>query len=411
MPFISAPVRQIVGRYLTGRTGFTRVVTLFSVLGIMLGVAALIVVMTVMNGFRDELLTRVLGLSGHGTVYVRGLTIDGVDDAVTKLKTIDDVTTVTPFISGQGMALSNRGAAGGFVRGLRTQDIPTLIQEGVVSGDIASLTGNSTVALGKRLADTLGVKAGDRITLVAPDGAQTVVGFIPRMMPLRVAAVFNVGMFQYDEGLMLTNMATAQRFYRMGDRITGLDLEVLDPTNMSLLRVNARDALDVPLTVTTWQETNREFFGALEVERVSMFIILSLIVLVAAFNIITGQMMLVGDKRTDIGILRTLGATAKDIQRIFLLNGLVLGGVGTFGGACLGLSVVSQLSGIIGAIESITGAQIFSGEAYFLDEIPQSLVWSDVGIILLISLMLTLLASVLPARRASKIAIVEALRD
>lgn len=411
----TSPVYAIVLRYLTGRTGFTRVVTGFSVVGIMLGVAALIVVMAVMNGFRDELLTRILGLSGHGTVYVQGLEVDDAQEFQTKLVAANKVTAAVPFVAGQGMALSSRGAAGGFVRGMLQGDIPTIIQENLIAGALTDFSRANSVVLGNRMAELLGVGVGDRVTLVSPDGAQTVVGFIPRLVPLKVVAIFNVGMHQFDEGLILTNMPTAQKFYRLGQRVTGLDVRVEDAQNIDavvpdILQVAAAN-MPGRVRVVTWQETNREFFGALQVERVAMFIILSLIVVVAAFNIITGQMMLVGDKRADIGILRTLGASAADIQRIFLLNGLVLGGLGTLTGLGLGLLVVWQLTNIIGGIEAVTGASIFSGEAYFLDEIPQSLVWGDVGMIVLIAVVLTLLASFFPARRAAKLNIVEVLRD
>ncbi len=410
-----SPIYSIVLRYLTGRTGFTRVVTGFSVVGIMLGVAALIVVMTVMNGFRDELLTRILGLSGHGTVYAQGLEMDLASDFQVQLERLPEITEAVPFVAGQGMALSSRGAAGGFVRGMQRADVPVIIQENLSAGDLTKFSTANSVVLGNRMADLLGVGVGDRVTLVSPDGAQTVVGFIPRLIPLKVVAIFNVGMHQFDEGLILTNMPTAQKFYKLGQRVTGLDVRVEDAQRIDaavpdILKVAAGN-IPGRVRVVTWQETNREFFGALQVERVAMFIILSLIVVVAAFNIITGQMMLVGDKRADIGILRTLGASAADIQRIFLLNGLVLGGVGTLAGLGLGLLVVWQLTNIISGIEAMTGASIFSGEAYFLDEIPQSLVWGDVGMIVVIAVILTLLASFFPARRAAKLNIVETLRD
>ncbi len=402
---------SIILRYLRGRRGFTGVVTSFSVVGILLGVAALIVVMSVMAGFREELLSRILGVNGHAQVTLIGRDLQKYEDVADKLTLEKEILSARPYVIGQGMVVSGSRASGVLMRGVLMEDIPAILRDNTQKGgSVSKLSEPRTVAIGKGLAKSLGLNVGDPVTLMSPDGNRTIVGFIPRMLQARVVAIFDVGLHQFDSGVVYMNLKTAQSFFKLGQGVTALELRVAKPDSVHNLRKKIKDIAGPAALVRVWQDTNRQFFQALQVERVTMFIILSLIIVVAAFNVITGQIMLVNDKRSDIAILRTMGATRQNILNIFFFNGLLLGLLGTLGGLVLGMFILSNLQGIIGGIEWIFGIDIFASEIYFLSELPSKVVWADTFVVLCISMVITLFASLYPAWRASRLDPVEVLR-
>lgn len=401
---------SIILRYLRARRGFTRVVTGFSVGGIVLGVAALIVVMAVMAGFREELLGRILGMSGHATVVTPGLSSTNYAELEASLRAIPTVVKVEPIVQGQAMLSAKGRAGGGFVRGMNFAQIPAVIKDNIVDGALATLSQPHTVAIGEELARQLGIVAGDVVTLLSPDGAQTAIGFIPRMVQVRVGALFDTGSQIYDRALVVAPLPLAQQLFKLGLGYSGVEVMVQNPMQISMAKEAIQAATPLGTVVQTWEETNKPFFYALQIERMTMFIILSLIILVAAFNIITGQMMLVTDKIADIAILRTMGATRAQVLRIFLLNGLLLGLGGTALGLGLGVLIVENLTTIVGGLEAFTGTKIFAGDVYPIDTMPARLVWLDVAAVLGMSVTLTVLASFYPAWRASKLEPVEGLK-
>ncbi len=400
-------------RYLRARRGFVSVVTGFSFVGIALGVAALIVVMAVMAGFRAELLDRILGATGHAQITEPAMTESRAKEISEIALTKEIVTSAIPYVAGQAMVASNRRAVGGMVRAMSTSDLMSneLIGENIIAGSLSNFDqGTTKIVIGKILAQQLGVYVGDSISLMSSQGTHTVMGFVPRMMRAEVAAIFEVGMHQYDSALMFIPIKAAQSFYKIGNLITAIELSVDKPSHIVGYMPTLRRLVDSSGTVTTWVDSNRQFFEALQVERVAMFIILALIVVVAAFNIITGQMMTVNDKRRDIAILRTMGAQRGDIMRLFFLSGFWVGLVGTMLGVTLGLLIIWQLQPIVGFIEVLTGTRLFSGEVYFLSSLPAKIIPEEIIIIIMTSLSLSTLASLYPAWKATKMDPVEALR-
>jgi lipoprotein-releasing system permease protein len=399
----------IILRYLRARRGFTGVVTGFSVGGILLGVAALIVVMCVMAGFRDELIGRILNMTGHATLSSPGLTTQSAQDMAQRLTILPAVEKAQPIVQGQAMLVAQGQATGGFLRGVALEGLPRLVQENA-TGNLAELAKPGHIAVGEAMAQQLRSGVGDVITLLSPDGAHTVFGFVPRMVQAKIVAVFDTGSSLYDRGLVLSSLETAQSIFKLGQGVSALEIRVQDPLLIKRLVPEILQTAGADSRLITWQQSNRQFFHALQVERVTMFVILSLIILVAAFNIITGQIMLVGDKTTDIAILRTMGATRRDILRIFLYNGLLLGVLGTAGGLALGLLITLNLMEIVAFLETSLGLTVFSGDVYPLDTVPARLVWPEITAVLAMSLLLTLLASLYPAWRASRLTPVEGLK-
>ncbi len=403
-------------RYLRARRGFVSVVTGFSFVGIALGVAALIVVMAVMAGFRAELLDRILGTTGHAQLTMPVLTAEKAEQI--RIEALDTVgiNSAVPYVSGQAMIASNRKALGGLVRAVSGDDLRAnkLINDNIIAGSLQGfgVPGQSPkIVLGKTLAQQLGVYVGDSISLMSSQGTHTIMGFVPRMMRAEVVAIFEVGMYQYDNALMFLPVDVAQSFYKIGELVTAIDVMVDKPAAIKTYLPQLQSLVDPTGHVITWVEGNRQFFEALKVERVAMFIILTLIVIVAAFNIITGQMMTVNDKKRDVAILRTMGADRGDILRLFFFSGFWVGLIGTFIGVVLGFVVIWQLHPIVSFIEGLTGARLFSGEAYFLSQLPAKIVPEEMITIVVVSLLLSMLASLYPAYKATKLDPVEALRN
>ncbi|PKU25803.1 lipoprotein-releasing ABC transporter permease subunit [Telmatospirillum siberiense] len=407
--------RMVAARYLRARRreGFISIIAWFSLLGIALGVATLIIVMSVMNGFRAELMGRILGLNGHVGVYapVGGMT--GFDDLAAKIREIPGVTAVTPMIEGQVMVTSPAGgAAGALVRGVRPADLLAkgAVINGIRSGDPKAFGGDNAVIIGTRLAEKLGLNVGDAITVISPKGNVTAFGTVPRLRAYKIVATFNVGMYEYDSSFVFMPLEAAQIYFMQPDRVSDLQVMLNNPDQV-------RDVVDVignvtggRLRVYDWQQANAGFFNAIQVERNVMFLILTLIILVAAFNIISSLIMLVKDKGRDIAILRTMGATRGMIMRIFFISGASVGVIGTLGGVALGLAFALNIEKIRQFLQTLTGRELFSAEIYFLSQLPAKVDFAEVLTVVGMALLLSFAATIYPSWRAARLDPVEALR-
>jgi lipoprotein-releasing system permease protein len=407
--------RMVAARYLRARRreGFISIIAWFSLLGIALGVATLIIVMSVMNGFRAELMGRILGLNGHIEVVgqVGGMT--GFDGLAEKIRKIPGVTGVTPMVEGQVLVTSPGGAsAGALVRGVRPQDLLSkgAVLNGIRTGDPKAFLGDDAVIVGYRLAESLGLHVGDAITVISPKGNVTAFGMVPRVRAYKIVATFDVGMYEYDSRFVFMPLEAAQVYFMLPDRVSNLQVMLSNPDD-------ARDAVDVVGNITEgrlriydWQQANAGFFNAIQVERNVMFLILTLIILVAAFNIISSLIMLVKDKGRDIAILRTMGATRGMIMRIFFISGASVGVIGTLGGVALGLSFALNIEKIRQVLQSLTGRELFSAEIYFLSRLPAKVDPTEVLTVVAIALVLSFAATIYPSWRAARLDPVEALR-
>jgi lipoprotein-releasing system permease protein len=408
-----APVERLVaGRYLRPRRqeGFVSVIAAFSLLGIALGVGTLIVVLAVMSGFRAELLGRVLGLNGHLTVQAGPDGLAEFDDLASRLSEVPGVRQVTPLVSGQVMATANGIASGGIVRGVRAEDLaarPT-IAENFLQGSVP--LAENHVAIGSRMAYRMGIGLGDALTLISPQGTATAFGTMPRMKTYEVGAIFEVGMFEYDNSFIFMPLNAAQLYFQMEDRASELEIMVDDPDRVADYRRELAPIVGELGRVVDWQQQNAQFFTALKVERNVMFLILSLIIMVAAFNIVSGMIMLVKDKGRDIAILRTMGATRGAIMRIFFLSGATIGVTGTVLGFVLGIAFAANIETIRQWLQELTGTDLFAAEIYFLSHLPARIEVFDVASVVLMSLVLSLLATLYPSWRAARLDPVEALR-
>ena len=410
----SAFERLVAMRYLRARRqeGFISVIAGFSLLGIALGVATLIIVMAVMNGFREELLGRILGVNGHLTVLSLDGPIDDFDDLAARLREIKGVKAVIPQVQGQVMVTAGDKARGGVARGMRPSDLAQrkLIADNIVAGSIADMEEGDTVIVGSRLAQTLRLGIGDSITLVSPSGNTTVIGMVPRLKSYRIGGLFEVGMFEYDSSFIYLPLSDAQTFFRTGEAVNAVEVFLENPQSILGIRAAIEQAAGERFRTFDWQQSNASFFNAIKVERNVMFLILSLIILVAAFNILSGQTMLVKDKGRDIAVLRTMGATQGMVLRVFFLSGASIGLVGTIIGFILGLSFASNIETIRQGLQTLTGTELFSAEIYFLSQLPAKVDPIEVAQVVGMALFWSFLAPLLPAWRAAKIDPVEALR-
>ena len=404
---------SIAARYLRSRRreGFISIIAWFSLIGIALGVATLIIVMSVMNGFRTELLDRVLGLNGHMVVRGVDARLTGFDPIAEALRGIDGVKSAAPLIEGQVMATANNQASGALVRGMWARDLRAraIVADNLYSGSLADFKGRNSVIIGQRLATRLGLRVGDSITLVSPQGTTTAFGTVPRMKSYRVAATFMVGMYEYDSTFIYMPLPAAQLFFRLKDAVNGVEMFLDNPDDVHRLRGAVR-ALPGVARVVDWQQVNSHFFQALQVERNVMFLILTLIILIAAFNIVSSLIMLVNDKGKAIAILRTMGASRGMIMRIFVISGTAIGFIGTLAGFALGVAFCANIDGIRRWLEGFIGTELWSPEIRFLSRIPAEVNNSEVVSVVLMALGLSFAATLYPAWRAARIDPVEALR-
>ena len=405
--------RMVAFRYLRARRqeGFVSVIAIFSLLGIALGVATLIIVMSVMNGFRADLLARILGLNGDLGVYALSGGLADFDAAAEKIREVPGVLRVTPLVEGQVMATSEGGASGALIRGIRQEDLRSLplLADHVIHGSLADFSGDG-VAVGDRLARRLGVTVGSPITVISPQGTATAFGTMPRIKTYQVAALFNVGMYEYDNSFIYAPLAAAQLFFRLPDQVSSLEVFVADPDRVREEGRQIAAALGGHARIVSWQQANSSLFNAVEIERNVMFLILTLIILVAAFNIISSMIMMVKDKGRDIAILRTMGASRAMILRIFMLSGASIGVVGTLAGFVLGVFFTNNIEAIRQFIQKIIGTDLFAAEIYFFTRIPARIDSGEVAAVVIMALTLSFLATLYPSWRAARLDPVEALR-
>ncbi len=402
-------------RYLRARRqeGFISVIAWFSLVGIALGVATLIIVMSVMNGFRQELLERILGINGHLSVYgpVAGQMTD-YQPILEKLERLEGVISVNALIEGQVMASAKGVAKGALVRGIRAEDLEKrkIVASNIKQGSLANFKGDDVVIIGSRLAQSMGLRVGDKLTLISPKGNVTAFGSVPRMRAFRIVGTFEIGMYEYDSGFVFMPLEAAQIYFRMPDGVSNIEVFINNPDNAPGMAQAVTKVLQGQVRVHDWQRANASFFNAIQVERNVMFLILTLIILVAAFNIISSLIMLVKDKGRDIAILRTMGATRGMIMRIFLIAGASVGVIGTMTGFGLGLAFAANIESIRRWIEGFTGTDLFAAEIYFLSRLPAVVDPTEVTAIVLMGLGLSFLATLYPSWRAARIDPAEALR-
>ncbi|WP_416065990.1 lipoprotein-releasing ABC transporter permease subunit [Rhizobium sp. ZK1] len=407
--------RLVAWRYLRARRkeAFISVIAGFSFVGIMLGVATLIIVMAVMNGFRTELVSRILGINGHMIIQPVDGPFTDYADLVKKFEAVPGIKMALPLVEGQVLASSQTGGStGALVRGTRAEDLTKLktVSDNIKSGDMVGFAAGDGVLVGSRMADQLGLRAGDLITLTSPEGDVTPMGVNPRIKSYKISGLFEIGMSEYDASIIYMPLEESQLYFNADGLVQSIELFVDNPDDIDDLRPKVEQAAGRQIAITDWRQRNQTFFSALQVERNVMFMILTLIVLVAALNIISGLIMLVKDKGSDIAILRTMGASSGAIMRIFFMTGAAIGIVGTIAGVLLGVFVCINIESIRQFFSWVSGTVLFDPQLYFLSQLPAEMDVSETISVVAMALTLSFIATIFPAWRASRLDPVQALR-
>jgi lipoprotein-releasing system permease protein len=407
--------RMLARRYLLpGKgEGFIFLVASISLIAVALGVAALIIVMSVMNGFRAELFDKIVGLNGHAVVQGYDGRLAGWQQIAAQAKKTPGVTSVVPLVETPLMATANGRFEGVIVRGMRIEDIRgnRTIMGNVVAGDMRSVTpGSGKVAIGSRLADTLGAYPGSQITLWNPEGRSTVVGTVPREVTYTVGAVFEIGVYDYDKAYVVLPMQDAQELLLMGDQVGMVEIQTTDPDKVQDIVAPLRRLIEGRGLIVDWRQMNSALFQALEVERVAMFVVLSLIVLVAVFNILSSLIMLVRAKTRDIAILRTMGASRRGMMKVFVTVGVTIGSLGIVLGVILGAIFLFFRQNVVNGIQAVTGQNLWDPSVRFLTDLPSKTDPFEVAAIVLTALVLSFLATLYPAYKAASTDPVQVLR-
>ena len=409
--------RMVAGRYLRSRRGerFVSIIAVFSLVGIALGVATLIVVSSVMSGFQVELMSRALGANGHITIEAyAGERIDGYQKLLPPMRAVPGVTSVLPVLDGQVLLSTDTGGArGGLVRGVTQEDLRALhlISDHIVAGSLDNFTGDDAIAIGLGIATSYRLPIGGSITLISPHGAATAFGTVPRVRAYKVVAIFDAGLSDYNNGVVFLPLPMAQVFFQVPNSITGFQIRVADPEHVeTVLRPLAEILAGRKLLIRDWRHANDAIVGVLQVQKETMFIVLGMIVLVAAFNVISSLIMMVKDKTSDIAVLRTIGAGSGSILRIFLMCGAFVGVTGTAVGTVIGILFCRNIVTIQHWVESVTGGQVFDSSVFMLTALPNTIAWDDVVRVVVLGLVLSLLATLYPSWKAARTDPVEALR-
>ena len=412
-PF-SAFERMLAGRYLRARRkeAFISVIAGFSFIGIALGVATLIIVMAVMNGFRAELLDRILGLNGHMIVQPADYGLTDYDAVAARLEAVDGVRLAVPLVEQPALVSGNATGSGALVRGMRHAELERIesVAGNVVQGSLEDFDNAGGVAIGDGMARQLGLRLGDAVTIISPDGDITPFGTTPRVKAYPVNAIFKIGMSEYDSSILFMPLAEAQLFFNSEGSVSLIEVYVDDADAVGTMKPLVANAIDRPHYLSDWRQRNLSFFNALQVERNVMFMILTLIILVAALNIISGLTMLVKDKGRDIAILRTMGATRGAIMRVFMMTGSAIGVAGTIAGVILGVVVCQNIKAIQDFVDNLTGGQVWDPTIRFLSDIPARMDTGETISVIVMALVLSFLATLFPAWRAARLDPVEALR-
>ena len=409
--------RMVAGRYLRARKGerFVSIIAIFSLVGIALGVATLIVVTSVMSGFQTELVSRILGVNGHITVEAyAGRRLDNYQKLVTQVRELPQVASVTPVLDGQALlSTEGGGARGGLVRGISLDDLRALtpISEHIVAGNLDDFAGDDAIVAGISLANTYRLRIGDALTVISPEGAATAFGTIPRVRSYKVVAIFDAGLNDYNSSVVFLPLPAAQVFFQKPNAVTGIEIRLHDPDQVDAVGMELAPMLHVwPVYARDWRHANDTIIGVLQVQKDTMFIVLGMIVLVAAFNVVSSLIMLVKDKRADIAVLRTIGASSFSVMRIFLMCGAFVGVSGTLIGTVIGVVFCHNIVAVQHFVERATGGRVFDASVFMLSELPNAIDWSDVVRVVALGLILSLLATLYPSWRAARTDPVEALR-